>query len=274
MKQIYSLIALSIYLLISSSPASATDHSADLPSISKEEYKVAKEIALEALKKCPPPECTIVGVGRSPALIISYLQQHSKGSAYNLPLSSFRYVPTNPKEDQTPWKSLKPAMDENTEKKLFKHFDTFLKEKGAITEHTKKIMLLDFAISGESLMSTSDYMEKYLKTQGNAIKLDSMAIIGRRIPFMRFNWKENFQKAANYYQRSPIIHELEQSTFLTKLIGGNYEVLAEYGSYNLESPPDENVIRTPRSEYEQTKGQIKTFIEADCLQQAASQAMH
>ena len=113
--------------------------------------KVSKEIK----KICNPDDCILIGIGRSPTPLIAHLQNKYHDYAWSMPLSNFRY-------------SDKEPIKEKDYEKLFSHFSHFLPNLRAV--HKRRIMLLDYTLSGLSLESTKLYVTKFYKQLGkNAI---------------------------------------------------------------------------------------------------------
>ena len=125
-------------------------------------YQTISDISLEALKEFPPEDCIIIGLGRSPILLTTFLQLFLQ-TVYNLPLSKFKYHPNHADY---------PPLSENNERRLHLHFKDFLPP--SETFEGKRVMLLDFGITGESIFSAQFYLQRFLK----AIDINSFVLTG------------------------------------------------------------------------------------------------
>lgn len=121
------------------------------------DYNVSQVISIieEMKKRCPPQECLFVGIGRSPTIFTSAMRLQDGLEVVDIPLTGFRYV-AKP-EHEIPRMTYMLGRDKRDI--LYAHFDNYLPKE--LTK--KKIMLIDFSVSGGSIASASDHMELFLK---------------------------------------------------------------------------------------------------------------
>lgn len=136
---------------------------------SAEEYHSIEFVSREVMRFCPPDSCILICVGRAPAPIEAYLSVALGESAansyeWNLPLTNFRYgVFVH-----------QPGLDEKEEARLRAFFKNMLPDKASIG--TKKIMLLDYAPGGGTLVATRNYLLKYFSSIGIATRPETIGI--------------------------------------------------------------------------------------------------
>jgi hypothetical protein len=127
-------------------------------------YPMAGEIAEEIVQKYPPSEFVYVGVGRSPTPVTAYLKEAYPGSAVNVPFS--RPSQTN------------VVTKEELQARVRALFDRFLKNEGVLKQG-KKILLIDFSYHGQSLNMVNQFLNWYLKDQGQEqLKGYALAMVG------------------------------------------------------------------------------------------------
>ncbi len=131
-----------------------------------------KSLAQRIVEEWPPAHFHYVGIGRSPSPIIAAIQvRYGRQSALNLPLSNFKHY--EPGSNGTVKKVKKICTAER--ERLFSHFDSFL---GAIEPH-KKVLVIDYVLTGSSLISATRILHKYYKSSNGSD--DSLAMEGRRV---------------------------------------------------------------------------------------------
>ncbi len=136
-------------------------------------FNQIQDITRLVLNQCSPPECIVVGIGRSPTPIISSLEILNPNSTLEIPLTNFRYSPNADKMNDTRVGKLTPQEEEG----LFQYFDDFLKRR--ISTKTKTIMLIDYTISGSSFFSAQLYLDKYIKNRDLKLEMKTTAITVR-----------------------------------------------------------------------------------------------
>ncbi len=127
-------------------------------------YPMAGEMAEEIVRKYPPSEFVYVGVGRSPTTVTAYLKEAYPGSAVNVPFS-------RPSQRNV-------VSKEELQKRVRALFDRFLKDEGVLKQG-KKILLIDFSYHGQSLSMVNQFLNWYLKDQGQEqLKGYALAMVG------------------------------------------------------------------------------------------------
>jgi pyrimidine operon attenuation protein/uracil phosphoribosyltransferase len=137
-------------------------------------FKSIQKVAEIVEDLCPMENCVVIGIGRSPTAIAAYLQlKHQKlgmtSHVWNVPLTLFRHGITH--ENQ--------KLNLEMETKLFSHFDIYFPSKVELKGRTK-ILLIDYAITGETLVAARDSIAKYLNSryghEAQAIQLEMLGI--------------------------------------------------------------------------------------------------
>lgn len=140
--------------------------------------KESFEVTAEITQKCQKPPCLFISLGRSPVMISEILKREQVPNI-DLPLSSFRYnINAEGISDlnNSAYYESGYKLSPDAEQKLFKHFDdVFDFHRIDITKY-REIFLIDYAITGQSLMSTHQYLEKYIQEEQLNTKLRSIAM--------------------------------------------------------------------------------------------------
>ncbi len=219
-----------------------------------EEYDQIREVALRLLEACPPPDCGIVALGRSPTAIAALLDILQPGSVTFLPLSSFKHLPHNrggnsyfdslPKEllERFVWLVSKyiPAfnpLSDAEEERLFAHFQYFF------PTNRKRLMFFDISLYGFSLIAAVKYAEKYFSKHPNPPQIDAAMVIDTDHPETE---TDAFFRSQNI--EPPLVMRVDPFSHLRrKFIVSAYDSYAPYGAYNVvESrgePPEPNEKR-------------------------------
>lgn len=144
------------------------------------EYKTdIKEAVKTLVHSCPPEDCYIISPGRSLAIFYEYLDTIEKNYVLNIPLSSFSFnidseeiydKRFHSEFEREVHPSFLPALSQEHKEKLYKHFDEFI---DLDLIKNRKIILVDYAATGNTLFSLHGYLQDYLNTknQKNAIGL-------------------------------------------------------------------------------------------------------
>ncbi len=197
--------------------------------VDKSEFLQIQRISQYLLKACPPANCILVGIGRSPTPFMAYIQGLSeiKNYAYNLPLSDFRYGVDN-----------HSSLDQDSEKKLYHHFDQYLP--GLDQVQNKSLMTVDFSEkSGHSTVAIQNYLRSYFKYKfknldQNAPEVKSTTIIGTS---KHLTSDLDLTEEDHLDGLSVQIHRIILIKYNTRLyynlFGRKYNHQAEYGSYDL-----------------------------------------
>jgi hypothetical protein len=141
--------------------------------IDKLERDEIAKIAKEIIEYCPPSECTVIAVGRSPTPIVAYLQALDASHAINLPLSNFRYAP--PGEFQSSSMFFSNPLDEKSLQRLMDYFERQIPKH--VFNGQKRILVLDFALGGASLVSSYEHLRYFSKIKGHNVTIKAAAML-------------------------------------------------------------------------------------------------
>ncbi|MEC9281885.1 MAG: hypothetical protein VX642_04185 [Bdellovibrionota bacterium] len=142
----------------------------------KESFQEIKRISEELLKKCEGPNCSIVGIGRSPAILLRYIESVSKQSSIELPFSTKKLF-----DEEVSELSLDSPLPLN----LVRHFDKY------IPQNQDKVLIVDFSFMGTSLITAAEFLNSYFKSKGIPTIVEVVAILQMKYDF------ESFQSYAN-----------------------------------------------------------------------------
>lgn len=138
------------------------------PKMKVSEFLELKSLSERIVKIFPPEKFFLLGVGRSPTPIRAYLDVLYPGYSSTLPLSNFRdYRPNARKIGIFPAKRL----TQEEELRLFAHFDKHIPSVSDLAG--RKLVTFDYSNMGESVLSTNEYIAKYLKTRGRSPHITS-----------------------------------------------------------------------------------------------------
>ncbi|MFD9896011.1 DnaJ domain-containing protein, partial [Amycolatopsis sp. NPDC059027] len=194
------------------------------------------------LRDYPPDRFSYVGVGRSPAPVIAALQGRGH-YARSVPLSSFRPSPPRSSILQSTFKARgEPLPTKGQIKLLREHFVKYL---GDLPKE-RAVLLIDYAQSGLSLISTQFYLQRHLNhlADGSGQAVHALAMYGRKQeegidsvyqkivgdesldPLERANWKTHFALLR--------LSNLEFGDASSSAFGNEgFDGLAEHGSYKI-----------------------------------------
>lgn len=217
--------------------------------ITAPEFEHISYVAQNLLKHYPPSEYIIIGVGRSPSAIISYLEITNPGSAYHLPLSDFRPKPGELEET-------------GMISKLFSHFDQFIPL--SHLQSGKKIVLLDYSSMGYSLVSVDHYLEKYLHQKGlkSKIQLVAMATHERADFVMETFHRYNIKSGKIIIVLDGVSNTNPTEKFSFNLRHQGYDLYAPYTRFSPHLPTNEgNNILQKNSEHKRFKRELNRWIQ-------------
>ncbi|MGB0454896.1 MAG: hypothetical protein ACPGJV_14395 [Bacteriovoracaceae bacterium] len=149
------LYVLLIFTLISSASGLAKKRMELAENLAVLVYPEVKIISEELLKICPPEDCVLVGVGRSPTPILAHLEALYPKSVLNLPLSADGAI---------------IALRE--EEKFEKYFQRKVIDK--IPKNKKQILLFDYVRYGRSFYYAGEFLASRFEDQGFKIKTAGM----------------------------------------------------------------------------------------------------
>ena len=128
------------------------------PLLSQNGYRQLESLSAELISQCPPPHCLLVFPGRSSTLVMAFLESRAKNNFVGLPISGLRGSNKTDEELLT----------------AFKNFET-LSFSGTvspkITNEIKELKIVDFVHHGNSLTTTSEWVQKILERENPKVKL-------------------------------------------------------------------------------------------------------
>jgi hypothetical protein len=160
-----------------STPSSPLDN----PDLLREIVSLAQKVQI----LCPPEDCYYLGVGRSPTPIVAYFQTINPLLSSTLPLSSFRFQHPYPSTLQAQ-KDQELRLKEGVLERIYEHFDRFLPQEEQLDQ--KRILLMDYTVTGMSLSSTLYYVRKYYEERGPSFQVDAVAFLSNA--FQAFEMQE------------------------------------------------------------------------------------
>jgi len=187
---------------------------------SPKEYESLVSIVSEIQKRCPPDQCIVVGIGRSPTPFLAYLQSMDPSYALQLPLTNFKYG----------FNSEFPALNKEQVTRLFDHFDRYLKP--IVITH-KSILFIDTTETGESIAAADNYLKRYFKHFGFHNRI-STVVISAVIPETISGL--NIDAIALEYS-DPLGSSLSQQVF---------DSLSAFGAYDVVDPPKASPELNPK----------------------------
>jgi hypothetical protein len=219
------------------------------------ELREIRKVSVEILKRCPPAECIVIGIGRSPAVFTADLQNQAEDYAYNVPVSGFRHNPDFEKMQpldlrETLSESMFHPLDPSREAYFFEHLSGYLPNTQQIKG--RRMLLIDYAANGGySLFSFQRYAEKFYRSMGSEPKINSLAIAN-------FHQREQVRKTApRYGVKDTDVLELEAKSELAESLDYSmFEHLAEYPKYLLNDKPHQ-LKKNPA--YEELKSRLRGY---------------
>lgn len=187
--------------------------------ITDEEFEAVAMISEKLLSSFSEAETIYVGIGRSPAPFLAYLNA-KEIQTYMLPLSSFKRG-----------ESLSTEMSD----KLYRHLDEYYP-----AEHVtagKSVVLIDFAFNG-SIFFVKDNIDRYLRARGRSL-VNHLYILTNRIEVLKPMFPEGDTTRTDFFN-------IGRSVVHAFLISHGFDGLAEYGKYNLAE--DDKTLQNPRHE--------------------------
>lgn len=125
--------------------------------ITSEEFREIKNVA----EQVSEPHSIIIGSGRSPTPIITYLQLSGE-KAFNLPFSHYRQY--DPSE----------AFLDRVATRIDEHFDRFLPSPEILGD--RKIIVTDFSVTSDSLITVAYHLRRYLRSKGLNNEVEAVAM--------------------------------------------------------------------------------------------------
>lgn len=175
----------------------------------------------------------VVGLGRSPTPIVAFLQLGDSGSAVNLPMSDAVGFQSALLKSQGRW----------TREKLFDHFDRFVPSDAEL--RGKDVVLIDFCMTGRSLVFASSILKKYFADRRRQTKVLPVPVTmsDRSAGVLAcFDGSGFGDQAGNVILLQP------KGDLFLSLRGEKYDFFAEYDSFSIDDLNDEKNLR-PRQVY-------------------------
>lgn len=215
-----------------------------------------RDLGDRILHDYPPHVYLYVGLGRSPAPLMAYLQS-IRVRCLSIPLSSFR-----PRNVQ--WSITDDALGGRharmtllQQRALFAHFRQFISRRPA----RNRILLIDFCVSGQSLLAGMEQLQQFLAGEGyDDIAVHALAICrDSDVPAVRWvatsvgtarswfwhpvDWwsysSARREMAARWHvlpiAAPGVAHTRRQDLVMAALSGQRFDALAEFGSFAILS---------------------------------------
>lgn len=191
-----------------------------------------KATAKEIEARCPQDSCYLVTVGRSPTPFNAYFQLTGSMNVKSLPLSNFRYEVHDHQD-------LPPVL----KAKLFRHFDRFLPTASELGE--RRILFLDFGVSGCSFLSFQKFIRHYRKSRG--IRAEFQGILLRSPSKKQDETTPGIEELPIYGE---LAVALERSTYETVSLYPRFDVKRDNSKELQENPSYTQLLREMASALE------------------------
>ena len=131
---------------------------------SDSDYLEAKRWAEELLKRCPPENCDIIILGRSPTFVFEILEHNAPKTTFNIPLSKFR-----PDPDQVATtSSVNIQGHQDFKRRLFDHFEKY------VPSGKRAVLIADYTETGRSMHAFHHYLQLFYKGKGISPRIKSI----------------------------------------------------------------------------------------------------
>jgi hypothetical protein len=166
------------------------------------------------LRRYPADQFIIISVGRSPTPIVAYAEAKGGAEIYHLPLSGISYF--------TRAGRLPPDGSQ-----LLHHLKNFLPAGTKVAQ--RKVVVLDYSISGQSLLDTFLYIKNFYTSQGFDFKY-------KVTPFTAEEYLHEALSTFQFIQETPdsIVVDNE-SPFAIRLMLSEYKAVARYSAFDIRS---------------------------------------
>jgi hypothetical protein len=204
-------------------------------------YQEVRHLTQKVLEICPPQECFYVGVGRSPTPVMALMELLFPENLVTLPLTYFRYDYPGASHSERG----RYFLSKIQEQRLRLHLKRFLPSPEDLKN--KKLLLIDFAITGESLLSASYFVRKH-------VDLSALTLAFVSSEDALFD-PEAIDVKIKLLSDYPELY----SSFAMQMFDG----LAKYGQYKISSPFVQ--FLKPRDEYREFQSHFLRFLEKDTV---------
>jgi hypothetical protein len=196
--------------------------------ITQEMYTEVSSVNHYLEKICPPQDCAVIGLGRSPTPFMAALQAQHADYAWNMPLSNFRY-------DVAGLKPLKPEI----EQKLFQHFERFLPPTHELKG--RNLLVIDYSMSGDSIASAKKYLDKYFAARSSTSNEGEPPAEVQALAFVKDDPRNN-----KYWDESlnQFILLNPQGELAHLIVKQKFDTYAQYGSFDVQRQDSPQVNKT------------------------------
>ncbi|WP_392531832.1 hypothetical protein [Nostoc sp. C117] len=235
--------------------------------LTDQEYEQIKDLCVSILKKYPPNKYCYIGLGKSPTPVLAFLQEYGV-EASNIALSKFN--PSLDKNKEPKQIGLGNKLTKEQYKELKHHFDRFIPQQDAIKG--KKILLIDYTLSGRSLYATYAHLTKYLNDKYSPRKLFHFRSRGETppqvVPLALYTEEMGTHKLdeTRIENKLSLPGKLEDPNSLASAIGGErYKPLAEYPEDFRITAGDksDDIQRDPNRKYQQLRQELSSLIQTE-----------
>lgn len=215
----------------------------------KKDYHDTKNLVQDIIKRYPPHEYYYVGVGRSPAPIIEVMNAAGIEGASELPLSGSKHLPL---------KNVTGGLDR--QKQVLEHLGRYLPDSKILAG--KKIVLLDYAYSGEGLTNATEVVDWYLKQKSPGTSVDVMAVTDVNNDQETIAKLKTLEKKGH---RVEIVRGRYIKDLATKMYNQSYEFHTKYRSFKLYTFSSEDQPKNFANPEYKLKEHIQKFVKEDPL---------
>lgn len=216
-------------------------------------YRGLRETAEELMRRYPPDQYYYIGLGRSPAGVMKMLEALGhKGK--NIPLSKMGHI-----------KSFDPK---KLKAFLAHHFAEQLPPASEL--HGKKMLFLDWANKGGTLVNTKKILDEVLTEKPAYLALHNE---GQTVPFINFKLDkvEKIPLKEELAKEGIGSFEVNKETALGRAFdgGSKFDGMAEYPAYNVETAMNDfasgkpYVVPEKRAEYDAVGAELRSYLASE-----------
>lgn len=129
------------------------------PSLSQEGVQQLKDLADTLAKRCPPPDCLPVFIGRSSSLIAAYWEAQGGPRSLTLPVSGLAHLP------ESKWSDAEKRFQQEVLSPLLDPKTAALRE----------ILVIDYVNGGQSLALATSWIADHLRAGAPALRITAAA---------------------------------------------------------------------------------------------------
>lgn len=184
------------------------------------EFKDTQRIVREIRDLYPERAHIYIGLGRSPTPFMAYLKILGLRNVFNVPLSSMRSHPNRENMPHALRRRYESPLGPALQERLWEHFERFLPP--GETLEGRKIVLIDYAQSGSSLVSAQHYISEFYARQGFDVEVIALPIVDPAFSNMLVG---ALTSVPQIWVESQALKNNLQNEF--------YDRLSEFGKYDL-----------------------------------------